>query len=334
MFDHKQAKHGLQPYHKWFAGLVLTLQMLTCPADSFDNMLDPPPGRMVDIGGRRLHINCLGEGNPVIILDSGVGGFSLEWTPVQRILAGKVRTCAYDRAGYAWSEPGPSPRATSQLVQELHTLLHNAGIAPPYVLAGHSFGGYNVMYFSTQYPDETAGLVLVDSSHPEQTERLPDIPARRDKSTSSEMVTLFQGQSSIAWYPEDVRPALMHILSSVTLYRTQHWESLNFALSARQIEHAGPLPDVPLIVVSRGKRVWPDDPYGDALEREWKKMQAEMVLFTSHGRQVIAERSGHLVHLEQPDLVAESILSVVNEVRSTLHAVHGLSPASTQSWQQ
>ena len=309
---------GLKISRKWFAGLALTVQVLSCPAEGIDNMLDPPPGQMVDIGGRRLHINCQGEGSPVIILDSGVGGFSLEWTSVQRILAGKVRSCAYDRAGYAWSEPGPPPRATSQLVQELHTLLHNAGIVPPYVLAGHSFGGYNVMYFSTQYPAETAGLVLVDSSHPEQTERLPDIPTRRDKSATSEMVTLFQGQATIAYYPEDVRPALMHILSSVRLYRTQHWESLNFAVSARQVERSGPLPDVPLVVISRGKRVWPDDPYGDALEREWNKMQGEMAGFTTHGRQVIAERSGHLVHLEQPDLVAESILSVVNEVRASV----------------
>jgi len=301
---------------QWFAGLVLTFHVLNCPAEGVDNMLDPPPGKLVDIGGRRLHINCQGEGAPTVVLDSGVGGFSLEWTSVQRLLAGKVRICAYDRAGYAWSEPGPPPRATSQLARELHTLLHNDGLAPPYVLAGHSFGGYNVMYFAKLYPAETAGLVLVDSSHPEQTERLPDLPARRDKAGASNIVTFFQGQSSFAWYPEDIRPMVMHILSTINLYRTQQWESLNFALSAQQVERAGPLPDVPLVVISRGKRVWPDDPYGDALELEWQKMQREMAGFTSHGRQVIAKQSGHLIHLEQPDLVAESILSVVNEARA------------------
>ena len=308
----------------WFAGLLLTVQALSGSADGIDNMLGPPPGQMVDIGGRRLHIKCQGVGTPVVIFDSGIGGFSLEWVTVQRILASKVRTCAYDRAGYAWSDPGPPPRTTSQLVWELHTLLHKAGLAPPYLLAGHSFGGYNVMYFAKLYPAETAGLVLVDSSHPEQTERLPDLPSRRDKAATSELVTLFQGQSTFAYYPEDVRPVLMHILSSVRLYSTQHWESLNFALSAQQVKRAGPLPDVPLVVISRGKRVWPEDPYGDALEREWKKMQEEMAGFTPHGRQVIAEQSGHLVHLEQPDLVAESILSIVNEVRASMRRVDGI----------
>ena len=292
-------------------------------------MLDPPPGQLVDVGGRRLHINCQGEGTPTVLLDSGVGGFSLEWTSVQRLVAGKVRICAYDRAGYAWSEPGPPPRTTSQIVQELHTLLHKDGLVPPYVLAGHSFGGYNVMYFSKLYPAETAGLVLVDSSHPEQTERLPDLPARRNKSGTSNRVTFFQGQSSFAYYPEDIRPMVMHVLSTINHYRTQQWESLNFALSARQVERAGPLPDVPLVVISRGKRVWPDDPYGDALELEWQKMQSEMAGFTSHGRQVIARLSGHLIHLEQPDVVAEGILSVVNEVRASWHRIHAQSPQST-----
>ena len=154
----KQGSHNLKTSRKWFAGLVLTVQALTCPADGIDRMLDPNPGQMVDIGGRRLHINCQGKNAPVIILDSGIGGFSLEWVTVQRILAGKVRICAYDRAGYAWSEPGPPPRTSSQLVWELHTLLHKAGLAPPYLLAGHSFGGYNVMYFAKRYPEETAGL--------------------------------------------------------------------------------------------------------------------------------------------------------------------------------
>ena len=316
------------------ATLVLAALAMPCFTDSSNNLLGPPPGRMVDIGGRRLHINCQGEGTPTVILDSGVGGFSLEWIPVQRLLAGKVRICAYDRAGYAWSEPGPPPRATSQLVRELHTLLHNDGLVPPYVLAGHSFGGYNVMYFAKVYPEETAGLVLVDSSHPEQTERLPDIPARRDKTDSSDVVTFFQGQSSFIYYPEDILPIVMHILSTNSLYQTQRWESLNFALSAQQVERAGTLPDVPLVVISRGKRVWPDDPYGDALEREWKKMQGEMAGFVPHGRQVIAGKSGHLIHLEQPDVVADSILSVVNEVRASSHRPKQQSAPSTRQDQQ
>jgi Predicted hydrolases or acyltransferases (alpha/beta hydrolase superfamily) len=298
--------------------IVVTLGLAgPCLAGGTIGLIDKPPGQLVDIGGYQLHIFCQGTGAPTVIFDSGLGGFSLEWFPVQRLLAGKVMVCAYDRAGYAWSDPGPVPRTTDHMVQELHTLLHHVPLVPPYILVGHSFGGYNALYFAKHYPEETAGIVLVDSSHPQQTERLPDIPARRDKSVSSETITMFRDPSVLSFYPEDIRPELMHILSTANLYKTYRRESLGFAASGGQVEQAGLVPEVPLVVITRGKRVWPDDPYGDALEREWQRMQKELVGMTASGRQVIAERSGHMVHLEQPELVADSILSVLGEARES-----------------
>ncbi|MGH6635885.1 MAG: alpha/beta fold hydrolase, partial [Gammaproteobacteria bacterium] len=132
-----------------------------------------PPGRMVHIGTHRLHIWCLGEGRPSIVLDSGVGGFSLEWTKIETDLAPEFRVCSYDRAGYGWSDPGPVPRTTARIVEELHTLLSRAAVPGPYVLVGHSFGGYNMLRFAKKYPQEAAGLVLVDSSHPKQFRYFP-----------------------------------------------------------------------------------------------------------------------------------------------------------------
>lgn len=135
----------------------------------------PPPGRMVDVGGVRLHLDVSGEqrGRPTVILDAGLGSFSPNWHWVQRELADHVRVVAYDRAGLGWSDPGPAPRDAATMATELHTALHGARITGPYVLAGHSFGGLVVRAFGDLYPDETSGLVLVDASHPDQWARWP-----------------------------------------------------------------------------------------------------------------------------------------------------------------
>src|SRR5215216_2635120 len=133
----------------------------------------PPPGEMVDVGGYSLHINCVGQGSPTVLLDAGSGLFSAQWVRVQREVSGTTRVCAYDRAGMGWSEMGPDPREARQITGELHTLLSKAGIEGPYVLVGHSFGGLYVRTYDARYPDEVAGVVLVDSSSPKQVSHQP-----------------------------------------------------------------------------------------------------------------------------------------------------------------
>lgn len=296
-------------------GLFINCILFPVHADEGDEWITPP-GQLIDLGGYRLHIFCEGNGTgPAVILDSGIGGFSLEWIPVQRLLSKQVRVCAYDRAGYGWSDPGPSPRTTDQIVEELHTLLQEAGIPPPYILAGHSFGGYNMQYFAKVYPAETAGLVLVDSSHPEQSDRLPELPAVREKLKTKDVVTYYQGQSTFDLYPEDVRYKAMRILSLRKMYQTHRRESVNFAISGQQVIAAGPLPDVPLVVITRGKHVWPDDPYGEMLESIWQQMQKEMAGLSPEGMQIFAANSGHLIQLEQPDVVALGIATVLEAAR-------------------
>src|SRR5215217_6634188 len=140
---------------------------------------DPPPGEMVDVGGYSLHSNCVGQGSPTVLLDAGSGEFSAQWVRVQREVSDTMRVCAYDRAGMGWSEMGPQPRDAKQITSELHTLLSKAGIEGPYVLAGHSFGGMYMQTYTARYPDEVAGLVLVDSS----TE--PDQFSQRQKARES-----------------------------------------------------------------------------------------------------------------------------------------------------
>ena len=135
----------------------------------------PPPGEMVDVGGYSLHIDCVGQGSPTVVLDAGSGGFSAHWVRVQREVSGTTRVCAYDRAGMGWSEMGPDPRDAEQITGELHTLLKGANIEGPYVLVGHSFGGMYMQTYAARYPDEVAGVALVDTStDPEQFSQPPE----------------------------------------------------------------------------------------------------------------------------------------------------------------
>jgi pimeloyl-ACP methyl ester carboxylesterase len=142
-------------------------------AAMFDRQAYPAPGQLVDVGGYQLHIRCIGTGSPTVILESGLASPSSVWGWVQPEVGATTRACVYDRAGVGWSEPGPTPREGRQIARELHTLLQNAGVAGPYVLVGHSFGGLYARAFAEDYADEVAGMVLVDSSHPEQWSRLP-----------------------------------------------------------------------------------------------------------------------------------------------------------------
>ncbi len=142
----------------------------------------PPPGELVDVGGYTLHINCVGEGSPTVILESGSGANSTAWANIQPEVADTTRVCAYDRAGSGWSEPGSGPGDPQQIAEELHTLLGNAEIDGPYVLVGHSFGGLYVSMYADLYPEEVAGMVLVDSSHPEQSARSAGAQATHETS--------------------------------------------------------------------------------------------------------------------------------------------------------
>ena len=136
------------------------------------------PGQLVDVGGYKMHINCVGQGSPTVILEAGTGDFSLIWAYVQPEVAKYTRVCSYDRAGFGWSEASPHPRTGNMMVEELHTLLVKANIQGPYVLVGHSLGGLLARVYTHNYPDEVAGLVLVDSAYEEVDIRLPESAAK------------------------------------------------------------------------------------------------------------------------------------------------------------
>src|SRR5215212_5113321 len=140
-------------------------------ATQIDQRTYSPPGGMVDVNGHLMHINCMGEGSSTVILEAANLGMSAHWVRVQQQLAKSTRVCAYDRAGMGWSEAGADPRDAKQISSELHTLLKGAGTEGPYVMVGHSYGGLYARMYAARYPKQVAGVVLVDSSHPEQFTR-------------------------------------------------------------------------------------------------------------------------------------------------------------------
>jgi pimeloyl-ACP methyl ester carboxylesterase len=273
-----------------------------------------PPGQLIDVNGRDMHINCIGNKSPTIILDSGAGGFSLEWRNIQYSLAQYARVCAYDRAGYGWSEMGPLPRTTKRIAHELHTLLQNAGIHGPYIIVGHSFGGFTAQYFARYFDDEIAGLVLVDSSHEEQVYRLPengkDVVRRslhQDRSNTITKSVLHEH------FPEEEAAVAQQLMQRWSAMLTWREEMANYALSSRQLRdvHHRPILQIPIVVLSRGKRVWPDTPYGDAMEAAWKELQNELNDMSGNSTHIIAEKSGHVIHLDEPELVVDAIHDVL-----------------------
>ena len=281
--------------------------------DSFHRQL-LPPGKMVDVGGFRLHINCQGHGEPTVVLDSGAGGFSLEWVNIQKALAPHTRVCAYDRAGYAWSDMGPLPRTSRRIVGELKTLLERGNVPGPYVLVGHSFGGYNVQYFARRYPDDVAGIVLIDSSHPQQVERLPRAVPGPSRPRPARSRTYVVSRPVLHEnYPEETGPRAYHIMSTWKYRFTQQEEMLSLPNSAKEVLQQAPLPAVPMVVLTRGLRVWPQDQHGNAMEKTWMELQDELSMMVKNATHLIAERSGHSIHLDQPGLVISALRNLIDQ---------------------
>ncbi len=275
-----------------------------------------PPGRLVDIGGYRLHLHCEGEGSPAVIMDAGLGGLSLEWLRVQSFLKHYTRTCSYDRAGYGWSDAGPQPRTSSLMVEELFQLLHNAEVRGPYILVGHSFGGYNAQLFAERYANVTAGVVLVDSSHPDQVERFlaPPININTAPSAGTTAIMLVPGPPLLPVHmPEDAKIAAMMLMSLHKSRRTVADEYLHFRESAAAVRDGGALPSVPLVVISRGlaERDTTSE-QGRLAEALWLTLQDELAERNQRSAHLIANASGHHVHLEQPQLVVDAVTMVLD----------------------
>jgi pimeloyl-ACP methyl ester carboxylesterase len=292
-------------------------------SETRDRRFNPMPGQLVDVGGYKMHIDCTGQGSPVVILDAGLGDSYISWRKVQPEIAKVTRVCSYDRAGLGFSDSSPRPRTSKVIAEELQALLQNAGIAVPVILVGHSMGGYDVRLFASLYRKEVAGMVLVDASHPEQQKRFP--PALNDldagwlrEEVFLEFATPFGIPRLLGFCGHDarVRAAECNFDSA----REGVVELKAFPESAAQTATTGSLGDIPLVVLSHDPGTpqpdLPEDlvkPTNDA----WQKMQTELGQLSTRSTQVIAKNSGHYLQLDRPDVVIEGVRNIVGQVRAS-----------------
>lgn len=276
------------------------------------------PGTLVDIGTHRLHIDCQGNTDPTIIVDAGLGTISLEWKHIQKAVAKRNRICLYDRAGYGYSDSGPLPRTSSYIVDELYNLLIQAGLKGPFILAGHSFGGYNMQLFASRYPDASAGVILVDSSHEDQYARFlaPPINVKTAPPNKKKLgIVSFRMPPLHPNLPKEVRAAILTLMFKQPMRYAMAYEFYNYRQSAEEVKQGGNFPDIPLLVLSRGKRVYPHNRKGDLMEDLWMQLQSELTHLSHFSAHVVANKSGHFIHLDQPQLVIDSMALLVDVVR-------------------
>lgn len=263
----------------------------------------PAPGVLVDIGGRKLHIRCVGpsDGRPTVLLEAGGGSYSSSWSLVQDLLSSRVRTCAYDRAGSGWSEPGPAPRTMRQEVFELHALLEAAKVPGPFVLVGQSIGGVLVRLYAEQYGSDVVGVVLVDPLHESDmlgSVRYGGLVRLREKATGRAVPEpRREGKASTQYNPED--DYLAEELQQIYLSRKANPE---------------PLGKRPLIVLAAGKR----PPPPGTSEELWAQLRVEkdgqridLSRLSSNSKFVLDPSSGHNIQNDNPQLVARAIEEVL-----------------------
>ncbi len=256
---------------------------------------DPVGDALVDVGGRRLHVICVGVGSPTVIMEAGLNSSSRTWRVVQPAVAQVTRACTYDRAGIGTSDPDPRTKAARRtsrtIVGDLEALLGAAAITGPYVMVGHSLGGAHVRLFATRHPRDVVGMVLVDSSHEDQAARLaatgytppaePNLPVEPD-------------------------PDRTDMLASLKEVGQARWRA-----------------NIPLVVLSHGRKIAADSPgitrdQAERVEDVWQQLQRELASRSSEGRLIVATRSGHFVQSDEPQLVIDAIREVVVASRGRL----------------
>lgn len=335
--------------HVWLAIPLLTVVAATAVAHSrpFEQRY-AKPGMLVFAGDTELNFYCAGSGSPTVIFDAGWEDWSPAWSMIQPVIARYTRACTYDRAGSGFSLPGSMPRTTSRIARELHTALHHAHIPGPYLLVGHSFGGYNIRAFADLYMPEVYGAVFVDIESGDiesakdratddrdmagavagliqcreavaQHEPLPPIPAAEDPPARNTPCShqFFRGLPMKEWSRE-LNAAVLHIADTrVALYDAVISEMQAMPADARWLQrHRHSFGSRPIRVLTAEDHFHDDDMTPPALHRkhfayehDWARTQRGLLSLSMDAKQVLVPDSGHYIQFDRPEVVVDAILS-------------------------
>ena len=288
----------------------------------------PPPGRLVDVGGRRLHLLCKGSGpGPIVVIEQGAASPSVVWRPIQDRLAGSATACLYDRAGYQWSDPAPAGRSLTDRADDLHRLLGAAGLPGPYVLVAHSYGGAISRVFARKYAADVAGMVLVDVPEEAVIFRPAFADYRRQflgmvavgkAAARVGLIRLVMGAIS---RPEGAMTAETN--NQMVGFISDPGFSAPLADELRSLDNGkeelapsgrpGALGDLPLVVITHEK---PFPGFAALLEPGWQEGQRRLAALSSRGRLIVARKSSHMIQAEEPELVLDAVRSVLDQASS------------------
>jgi len=314
------------------AVIASSLLVPVSPQESRPDVEFAPVGRLIDLGGRRLHQVCSGEGSPAVVIENGAGGFSLDWVRVQSEVAKITKVCSYDRAGYAWSDSGPTQDTVEQTIDDLHLLLRKT-VRPTYVLVGASLGAIYARAYQRRFPEQVVGMVLVDGTHDEAItfmsagKRVPI-----SMLSAEELRVAYAQYEKEAPRPSAGRPdqeplnrlsaelqrvrywAFEKLIRDVGLLpkggaAAESWRQEFTALRRQRLGETHPLGDLPLSVLERSNDV----------DSTWHAQQVELAALSAVGKHLKVDDSGHMIQLYRPDAVAAAIRGVVLAVRRQKH---------------
>ena len=302
------------------------------------------PGQLVDVGGFRLNLYCMGSGSPTVVFDSGWGDWAPAWSTVQLQIAKWTRACSYDRAGAGFSDLGPMPRTSVRIAGELRTALHRAGIPGPYILVGSAFGGDNVRTFADLYMREVAGLVLVDADSDDLEPKAMQEEAHRGHAgipsdmrdcrnaiaehkppqpTCAQM--FFRGLPEAAWSPELNAKLLEVAQTKVAMYDSYSSEMEQTAADETYLQqHRRSFGSRPIRVLTSGNHGVghleskpPDTPKHLKYEQETTLAQARLLPLSSNSKQIFARHSSEYIQFDEPDTVISAIREVYDQSKKT-----------------
>ncbi len=302
-------------------------------ASAADRARYPPPGDLVPVKGRQMHIYCQGEGSPTIILDAGQGGWSIDWSEIMPQLSPMTQVCAYDRAGYGWSEPATDDRMPQQAADDLAALLEAAAIAGPYLVVGFSHAALSTRVYAAKHPGEVVGMVLIDPATEFDNELMDEALRQQQQST----VDIFQVLGLAARIglirlldPREMAPYAPFIAQNPThpdIYYSFVTEPTWWQTSAKEFSsrlrdatlesvHAnGQIPHIPVIIIG-AKGVPAQGDGGGAFSEARLIRLRELAERSSQGRFILAENSSHEVPRDRPDLIVAAVQQVLEESRN------------------